>query len=107
ALAGEPHALVGRVAGAEHLLEQLARVVLHRQRRGRVAEGDGLAVAAAVVAVAGTLTATLLGGHLERGNRGLLADVLGDDLVDRDATVRVVADARRHAGQPGARRDGV
>src|SRR5690606_26150619 len=94
ALARQADALIRRVTGTEQRLEQLARVVLHRQRRRRITEGDRLAVAAAVVAVTGALAAALFGGHLERRNGRVLANVLGGDLVDGDAAVRVVADAR-------------
>ncbi len=44
--------LLGRIAPTEQLLKQLARVVLHRQRRRGSTEGNRLAVATAVVPVA-------------------------------------------------------
>ncbi len=82
--------------------------MLHRQRLGRRAEGDRRAVAAPEAAVAGALLAARLGGRLERGQRGVLAERLGGDLVDGRAAQRVVARARLDARQPrrGHRRVG-
>ncbi len=105
--ARDVRALRVAAAAAEDPLEHLARVVLHRQRRGRRAERDRAAVAAAVRAVAARAAAALLGRDLERRQRRLLADVPRRDLVDGDAAVRRLLAARRHAREPRARNDRV
>ena len=100
-------ALGGVIAFAEQAHEQLARIILHRQRRGRRAEGDGIAEAAAIGAVAGRTAALFFRGDLKRGKRRILADMLRGDLIDRHAAMGRRAALRRHATEPGAWRDGV
>src|SRR3984957_5181961 len=61
--------LLGTVATTEQALEQLPRVVLHGQRRGRRAVGDRAGVIATIVPIAGAAAAGCLGGNLERRER--------------------------------------
>src|SRR5690606_4618236 len=91
----------------EQPLKQLARIELHRQRRGRRAERDRRAIAAAVVAVARAAADRLLARDLERRERRFLADMLRGKLIGRDAAVRVVTYTRRDTAEPCAGRDRV
>ena len=83
--AREQLALVRRIALSEQLLEQLAGIVLHRQRRRRCPERNRLAVAAAVVAVTRPLAATLFRPDFQRRQWRVHADVFRRDLVRGDA----------------------
>src|SRR6185295_17229074 len=86
-------ALFFGIALAEQPEEHLARIVLHRQRLIRRAERDH---------------AARLGAQLERGQRRLFAEVLGRDLVDRDADARLrIATTRVDAIEPGLLDDAV
>ena len=95
-------ALLGGVAAAEHPLEQDARVDLHRQRRRRRLPAQRVGVRAAVAGRArAEQRGEVLGGHLERRERRVLADLLGDDLIDRDAEPEV-GPSVRFGVTPGA-----
>src|SRR5204863_8177749 len=100
-LAARP-ALAQVVAVAEQPFEDHLWIVLHRQRRrvalprNRVAVGAAQAVAAA--------DARTFDRELERRQRRVLTQLLRDDLVDRDAQVRLRTRLRFGAAQEGRRR---
>ena len=103
-------ALLGRARLAEQPFEHHARVDLHRQRRRRRAPADRVRVDAAEADRArADIAREVLRGQLQRRKRRVLADLLGDHLIDRG----VGADVLRfgafgvHAGQPSGRADGV
>ena len=92
----------------EELDEHLARVELHRQRRGRVSERQRRAVVAARARRTRGDLRRRLGGDLERGKRRLLADLARDDLVDRRRHARAGrARIGAHAAEPGRGHDRV
>ena len=85
--------LLGLVAIGEHLvgiteeaLEHLSRVDLFGHRHRRRAPGDVGRVGAAVPGVAVPRLGASLASELERGESGLVADLVGHHLVDRDPT---------------------
>ena len=80
-------ALGARAAVAEQFFEDEARVVLHRQRRGRGLPRDGVSVRAAERRLA--REHRFFDGQLERGKRRVLPDVLRRDLIDGGAEVRL------------------
>ena len=87
-----------------------ARVDLHRQRRGRRAPRDRVQVRAAEPRRAGAdVAGEVLGRHFERRQRRVLADLLGDDLIDRRVRQHVLGfgPLRPHAGEEAADADGV
>ena len=91
---------------AEHPLEHLARVDLHRHRRRRRPPRQRVHVDAAVVAVARADQARLiLGGQLHRRQQRVLPDPLRGNLVGGDAGVGVDAlrRLRPHPAQPRRR----
>src|SRR5690606_18011904 len=73
-------ALAQRVAGPKQAVEELARVVLHRQRLARDSERMPAAVQIG------------LRRELETRERRLLADHAGRDLIDRHAGVAAFRD---------------
>ena len=97
-----PHRRIGGVAVAEQPREYPARVVLVGQRRGGRAPGDGVAVGAAIAGIAAADHPHVLQPELQRRQRGLAADLLRQDLIDRHAVAYVGAARllRVHAGQP-------
>ena len=103
--AGQPRLDVRAVGGAEQALEHRARVVLHRQRRGRRAPGDGVRVGAAIALIAGPEDLDRVDGELERRELGLVAESAGGNLIHRDAgpDVGTLGLLDVHAGQPGGR----
>ena len=62
-------------------------------------------VGAAVVAVAEAAAAAVVGRDFERRQRRILADVLSGDLIGGGAAVRLLADGRMNAGEPGSGRE--
>ena len=98
---------LGRAAAlAEHPLEHLARIDLHRQRRRRRAPRERVHVDAAVVAVAGADQAgVILGRELQRRQRRVLADRCA--AIWSAVTPAKASDAlrrlRTHAAQPRRR----
>ncbi len=95
-----------RSALPEHSLEGLARIDLHRHRRGVRAPRQRVHVDAAVVAIAGAQQRRMiLGGQLDGRQRRVLPDVLRRNLIGRDARVSIHALRRLgpHAAQPGGR----
>ena len=99
-------ALRRAAALAEHPLEHLPRVDLHRHRRRRRPPRQRVHVDAAVVAVARSDEARLIFGRdFNRRERGVLADRHRRDLIRRDAGIRVHAlrRLRPHPAQPRRR----
>ena len=96
----------GARAFAEHPLEDQTRVVLHRQRRRRVAPRDGVGIDATVAAAALTRVADVLDGELERRELRLPAELPRHDLIHRHAAGDVVL-ARVADGAAQERRGGV
>ena len=90
--ARQPHARIRAATVPEHPLEDDARIVLHRQRRGRTAPRDRVRVGAAEAAVAGA-RADISGLHrqLQRSELRVLPHLAGDQLIDGDLRVKVVA----------------
>jgi hypothetical protein len=76
---------------AEQLVEDQPRVANHRQRLARRAPADRIGVGAGVAVEAAAGLVDVLDAQLHRRNRGLVADLLGHDLVDRGAGVDVRA----------------
>src|SRR5262245_43807403 len=77
-------ALVRGAAAAEHPLEQHAWIDLHRERRRRPLPAERVRVGAAEAGGArAEERGEVLGRDLERGERRVLADVLGDRLIER------------------------
>ena len=72
-------------AVAEQPLEDHLRAVLHRQRQRVVPPGDGVVVRAAVAGAA--VQRHFLDAHFDRRQRRVLADVLGEHLIDGLAAV--------------------
>src|SRR6185312_6696576 len=93
------------VALAEQAIENLARVVLHRQRLRGSAERNGPGVTATEARVAGAAAAFT--GELQRRQRRVLADLQGRHLIAGDAAVRGLAHGRVHTAEPRACNDGV
>ncbi len=80
------------VALAEHPLENLARIDLHRHRRRRRAPRQRVHVDTAVVAIAGAdQPGVVFRGELHRRQQRVLADDAGCDLIGRDTGVRIDA----------------
>ena len=77
---------------AEQLLEHDLRIQFHRQRlRGR-GPGDRVGVGAAIAFPAiARIGAGIFDRHLQRGDRRLLPDLVGDQLIDGGAVVDVRA----------------
>ena len=102
---------VGRRARlAEQPLEHHARVDFHRQRSGRRAPRNRVEVGTAEPGRAGAdIPGEILGRHFERRQRGLLADMLGHDLIDRRVRQHVLGfgPLRPDARQVAAHADGV
>ena len=88
-LADARQALFTRRAVAEHQLEDDARVVLHRQRRGRRAPGDRVVVGAAEPV--GTVADHVGGfqGELDGPDLRVLLELTRDDLIHRHAEADV------------------
>ncbi len=100
-------ALLRRIAAAEQLVEHLLRVVFHGQRRCRRREGNRLAEAASIGAVALPAAAFDFGGDLNRRQGAVLSDMLGGHLVNGRPAQGRLGLSRRNASKPSARRDGV
>ena len=85
------------VAFAEELQKNFPRIVLHRQRRVGVAERQRrIRAAAARRHLYGSLRR-----QFQRGQRGVLADVLGDHLIERRGHVRLgTAGIRTRGAEP-------
>ena len=82
---------VGAAAVAEHPFEHHPGVVLHRQRGARPPPGDGVAVRAAVAAVAGSRALVArFQGQLQRSDRRLPPDFPRDELIEGDVGEKVV-----------------
>ncbi len=105
------HRAIGRRAGlAEQPLEHHARVDFHRQRSRRRAPRNRVEVGAAEPGRArADIPGEVLGRHFERRKRGLLADLLRHDLIDRRVRQHVLGfgPLRPHAGQVAAHADRV
>ena len=105
-----PAAILGRPGTAEQPLERDARIDLHRQRRGLARPRDRVHVRAAVAGhAAADIAREILRRVLERRKRRLLADVLREHLVDRNADANVLGFRllRDGARQPPRRAHGV
>ena len=97
------------VGGPEEPLEDGARVgFLGYGRRGR-APGDGVRVGAGVARVAVARKAAALAPDLQAREAGQVADLIGRELIRRDARANPGAARldRVAAGEPGRRRPGV
>ena len=107
--AGQPRLDVRAVGGPEQALEHRARVVLHRQRRGRRAPGDRVRIGAAIALIAGAQHLDRIDGQLQRRELGLVAEGPRGDLIHRDAgaDVGTLGLLDVHAGQPRRRGAGV
>ena len=102
---GQP--LRARPRPAEHPLECHTRIDLHGQRRRRAGPGQRVHVCARVLrGAAANVPREVLRRELERGEHGVLADLLRDDLIDGLADVDVLRDGhlRDRAAQPGCDR---
>ena len=99
-LRAPPRALLGRRAVAEQALEHDLRIDLHRQRSGRRAPGDRVAVGAGQARAAAQ--APFLERQLERRQRRVLAEALRRDLID--GRCRAAASRRSRAVRRSARR---
>ena len=76
-------AIGSRARSAEKPLENGARIDFHGQRRGWRAPGNGVQIGAAKTRrAAANVTGKILGGHFERRQRRVLADLLRHHLVD-------------------------
>ena len=105
-LLGPQRAIRRRSALPEHPLEGLARIDLHRHRRGVRAPRKRVHVNAAVVAIAGAQQRRVIfGRQFNRRQRRVLPDMLRRNLVRRDPRVRVHAlgRLRPHSAQPSGR----
>ena len=87
AVAAAPPPLLGRRhPAAEHveqLIEDHPRVANHRQRRGRRGPAEGVHVVARVAVLAAAGGVDRLDAQLQRGNRRVLAEAPGVELVER------------------------
>ena len=95
-----------RPAATEQALEHDARIDLHRQRRRRRLPVQRVHVGAAVARIArAEQPGEVLGGHLERRKRRVLADLAArrPGRARRRREVRALGPLRRHAGQPARR----
>ena len=102
--------LFHRARAPEQALEHGTRVGLERDRLRRRLPRDRVHVGAAVAGIAGADVAReVLGGDLDRGEHGILTDLVGDDLVERRAVPKVLGfrALRGAARQPGPGADGV
>ena len=100
---------IGAAAVAEQLLEDRARVELHRQRLRRAAPRQRVGVDAAEVAGAGAGVVGRIHRQLERGHLRVAGEVPRQQLVHRHVgdDLDFVAPAARRAGQERARGAGV
>ncbi len=83
--------LVERIAVAEQPLEHVARIGRNGQRHGRVQPGNAIGISTAVTDVAAAEQAGRIDAKLQRTELRRLADMLGIDLVDRNAAADVRA----------------
>ena len=106
-----PDLPIGRASRAtEHALERGAGIDLHRQPRSLRRPGNRVHVRAAVAGnAAADVTGEILCCEFERRERRLLANVLGENLIDADAHADVFGFRllRQGAGQPAGRTHGV
>ncbi len=103
--AREPHFRIGRPGIAEQPLEDNARIVLRRQRRVGALPDDRAGVRARVAGIARAGVLARFHRQLERRQLRLLAGLVGENLIHRDADVEPgLARRRRHVGEePRAR----
>ena len=98
--AREAHFRIGRPGVAEQPLEDDARIVLRRQRRVGALPDDGAGVRARVAGVARARVLARFHRQLERWQLRLLACLVGENLIHRDADVEPgLARRRRHVGE--------
>ena len=90
-----PRGRLGAVDGAEQVLEHRARVGLHRQRRVRVAPGDGGAVGAAVAVLALPHQLVGLQRQLQRSELRVFPQLARRELVHRHAHFQGAVGPRR------------
>ena len=103
-------ALAGGAGLAEDALEGDARIGLHGQRRGGRAPGDGVHVRAAEAGrAAADVAGEIFGGEFDGGQRGVLTDLLRDDLIDGGVGENVLAFGALgpDAGEEAGAADGV
>ena len=82
---GQPALGIQTVAIAEHALKHLARIDGDRQGRGRARPGQGVGIGAAIAAVAAAHQAGRLKPQFQRRDLGLVAELLGHQLIHRHA----------------------
>ena len=96
-------ALLGRAGLAEHPLEGHARVDADRQRAGVVAPGERVEEGAGEAVAGAGRGAHVLGADLDRAQRRVAGDLVGDVLVERLLRLDL---AERVAGRLARRRPG-
>ena len=104
----EPHLRVGGADVAEEPLEHQPRIGFHRQRRVRVAPGDGARVHATEADVAGTENVVFVEREFERTELGFPAEPARHELVDRNRGLEIALGAGRgRSGEKAGRGAGV
>ena len=76
-------------ADAEELIEGVARIANHRQRRFGVGPADGVGVDAGIAIGTAARLIDVLDRQLHRGDGGVLPELLGVELIDRGTDVHI------------------
>ena len=98
--AAQPLFRAGAAAVAEQAFEHQARIVLCRQRRGGALPSDRVCVRAGVTGVAGARRFAGFDGQFERSQLRMLAHLLRENLVHRDAGIEPrFTGGRRNVGE--------